>query len=451
MGPGREPGSAVTLVSIGSRLRGVLLSSRAATELPVESVLVSEAVEFCSKLIQIDTMNHAGAGANESVAADFVLQKLRQVGLSPVLFEPAPGRCTVVCRITGEEALSDLPGLVVHAHLDTVPANEADWTIPPLSGEVRDGRIWGRGAIDMKNACAIMLALARHIARTGEQPGRDVVLVWFADEETGGEWGARALLKERPDLVAGCDTAVGEVGGFSVQLTDGRRAYLVETEQKGVVWARLRAEGDAGHGSLCHSDPAPQRLTEALTRILNASWPGQEPADSLALTDLASEPSIARWVEAARQNTCNVTQLSASGASNVVPGTATADLDCRILATPTDGIITRLRSLAGKGIVVNVLLEEGFSASPLDPEFARVALECVSDLDPEAVLQPFRMPIGSDNQAFRLAGFKAYGFLPMRLPAGFDLPSMFHGIDECIPIESLAFGAEALHTLVLSY
>lgn len=409
---------------------------------------VAEVVEFCSALIRFNTTNHGGAdGADERFAANYIADRLREVGLQFTLFEPAPRRVSVICRIAGED--QSLPGLVIHAHLDTVPVTESEWSVDPFGGEVRDDAVWGRGAIDMKNVCAMMLAAARSIARRGVRPRRDIVFVWFADEEAGGEWGAQALLRDRPDLIAGCDTAISEVGGFSVELPNGKRGYLLETEQKGVLWIRLTANGRGGHGSLPHTDAAPASLVSGLSSILTHDW-ATNPADEL-LASIPAVPGMQRWIDAATATTCNLTHLDANGSSNVVATRATADLDCRTLVADADSILDRIQNLVANTATVTVIREDAPTTTPLHPEFESAALNALRMHDPDPILIPFRMPIASDNRFFRAHGFKAYGFIPMQIPPEFDLASMFHGVDEHVPTTSLTFGTDVLTHLLCNY
>ena len=187
-----------------------------------------------------------------------------------MVLESHPKRTSVVARIPGRDAAR--PALLVHGHLDVVPANAPDWRHDPFSGEIADGCVWGRGAIDMKDMDAMMLAVVRQRQREERPPARDVVLAFTADEEAGGTWGARWLVDNHPGLFEGVTEAVGEVGGFS--LTLGRqRLYLLQTAEKGIAWMRLTARGTAGHGSMIQPDNAVTELAEAIGRLGRHEWP----------------------------------------------------------------------------------------------------------------------------------------------------------------------------------
>ena len=232
-----------------------------------------EVVGICRDLIRIDTSNYGDdSGPGERVAAEHVMGLLTEVGLDPELFESEPGRASVVVRLEGSD--SSRPALVLHGHLDVVPARADDWSVDPFGAEEVDGLVWGRGAVDMKDMDAMILAVVRQMAREGRRPARDVVVAMFADEEAGGAKGARWAVDNRPDLFEGATEAISEVGGFSVDV-DGRRAYLLQTAEKGLSWLRLVADGRAGHGSQVNADNAVTHLAEAVARLGRHPWPLQ--------------------------------------------------------------------------------------------------------------------------------------------------------------------------------
>ncbi len=235
-----------------------------------------EVVRICQELIRIDTSNYGdGSGPGEAAAAEYVVGLLREVGLEPQTFESDPGRVSVAVRLPGADR--DRGALCVHGHLDVVPANAADWSVDPFAGEERDGCVWGRGAVDMKDMDAMMLAAVRHLARTGTVPPRDLVVVFFADEEAGGTKGSHFMVAEHPEVFDGVTEAISEVGGYSVTVTDRdgqeKRTYLLQTAEKGIVWLRLTAHGRAGHGSVPNDENAIVRLAEAISRIAAHKWP----------------------------------------------------------------------------------------------------------------------------------------------------------------------------------
>ncbi|HYY12239.1 MAG TPA: M20/M25/M40 family metallo-hydrolase, partial [Kineosporiaceae bacterium] len=243
------------------------------TAAPQESTAEREAVDICRDLIRIDTSNYGDdSGPGERKAAEHVAALLSEVGLEPELFESAPKRANVFARIPGADP--SRPALLVHGHLDVVPARAEDWRVDPFSGDVVDDCVWGRGAVDMKDMDAMILAAVRELVRSGERPPRDLVVAFLADEEAGGNHGATWVVDHRRDLLEGVGEAVSEVGGFSTTI-DGRRAYLLQTAEKGIRWLRLVAHGRAGHGSQVNDDNAVTRLCEAVARIGTHPWPLQ--------------------------------------------------------------------------------------------------------------------------------------------------------------------------------
>ena len=237
------------------------------------SAAEDEVVDLASQLIAIDTTNtgEPETTAGEREAAEYVAGKLTEVGIEVEVFDSgAPGRTNVFCRLRGADP--DRDALLVHGHLDVVPAEPAEWSVHPFSGAVQDGYVWGRGAIDMKDMVAMMIAVARRFARDGVVPRRDIVFAFVADEEAGGEFGAQWLVDHRPDLFEGCTEAVGEVGGFSLTLNQ-QRMYLIQAAEKGLSWVRLRAQGVPGHGSFLHDDNPVTKLAAAVARLGEHTFP----------------------------------------------------------------------------------------------------------------------------------------------------------------------------------
>ena len=429
-----------------------------------------EAVTICHELIRIDSTNYGDdSGPGERAAAEYVAGLLAEVGLEPEVLEREPRRTNVVVRISGEDA--DRPALLLHGHLDVVPAQAADWQVAPFSGDERDGCLWGRGAVDMKDMDAMILAVVRDMARTGRRPPRDLVLAFVADEEAGGGHGARWLVTERPELFEGVTEAVSEVGGFSIDV-GGRRAYLLQTAEKGLAWLRLTAHGRAGHGSQANPDNAVTHLAAAVARIGAHEWPLEVPPTVRAfltgLSDLAGAPnpvhgdtvdrgllydmlgSTARWVEATTRNTANPTLLDAGYKHNVIPGTATALLDCRFLPGREEELMSTIRELAGEHVAVDVVHRDVALEVPFGGPLMDAMISALSAEDPDAAVLPYCLAGGTDNKSFSRLGIAGYGFAPLRLPPGLDFSGMFHGVDERVPIESLRFGVRTLDRFLRS-
>ncbi len=433
-------------------------SQRAGAALPVSE---QEVVGLLSDLIRIDTSNPTHP---ERPAAEWVAEKLHEVGIACELIDAAPGRTSVVARLPGRD--SSRPALLVQGHLDVVPADAAGWSVPPFSGEVTDGWVWGRGAVDMKNMDAMVLAVVRDWARRGLAPDRDLVLAFVADEENGGHFGSRYLVEHHAEVFADCTEAIGEVGGFSVDLNDRARLYLIQTAEKGISWLRLRATSSAGHGSMLHDANAVTRLAGAVSRIGEHEFPlvisdgDRELLDAVAeICGIDWDPAdpveclsrlgpLARVVGASLRNTANPTMLAAGERVNVVPSRAEATIDARFVPGGEDALLGEIDRLMGPGIEREVLhsavsVQTSFEGALIDAMAAALRAE-----DPLARAVPYTFSGGTDAKAFSTLGIRCFGFSPLMLPRGFDFASVFHGVDERVPIAALEFGVRVLGRLL---
>ncbi|TCK25711.1 M20/M25/M40 family metallo-hydrolase [Pseudonocardia endophytica] len=423
----------------------------------------AEVVELCSELIRIDTSNTADPEtlAGEAEAADYVAAKLREVGYEvEVLESGAPKRMNVIARLEGADR--ERGALLVHGHLDVVPADPGEWSVHPFSGAVQDGYVWGRGAVDMKDMDAMMLAVARRFRREGIVPPRDIVWAFVADEEAGGKFGAQWLVANRPDLFEGCTEAVGEVGGFSLTYADDRRVYLVESAEKSMAWMRLRARGKPGHGSFLHDDNAVTTLSEAVGRLGNHTFPivltdtvrafvermreltGQELPEEDLEGAMAKLGPIARMVGATVRDTANPTMLSAGYKSNVIPSTAEAVIDCRILPGRRDAFLAEVDELIGPDVEREWITDLPSVETPFDGALTEAMHAALRTEDPTAEITPYMLSGGTDAKSFAKLGMDCYGFAPLRLPPDLDFASLFHGIDERVPVDALTFGTRVL-------
>lgn len=421
-----------------------------------------EVVELCSDLIRIDTSNPT---STERAAAEYVAAKLDEVGISPTLLESEPGRASVVARVEGTDP--SRPALLVHGHLDVVPADAGEWSVHPFGGEVRDGYLWGRGAVDMKDMDAMTLAVVREWATTGVRPPRDVVVAFVADEEAGGVQGARYLVDNHAGLFEGCTEAVSEVGGFSVTVHDDLRLYLIQTAEKGMSWLRLTARGRPGHGSMRHDDNAVVRLAAAVARIGRYEFPVvltktvrrflEELADVLEVEinlDTADRDELdalvarlggmARMIGATLSNTANPTMLEAGYKSNVIPGTAEATVDGRFLPGNEDELVRQLDALLGAGVTREWLHRDQAVETDFDGPLVEAMVAALHAEDPAAHPVPYTMSGGTDAKSFERLGMRCFGFSPLLLPPDLDFSALFHGIDERVPTAGLEFGTRVL-------
>jgi acetylornithine deacetylase/succinyl-diaminopimelate desuccinylase-like protein len=311
----------------------------------MDAALEQETIEIARDLIRIESVNTgdpATIGDGEERAARHVRDRLDEVGISGEFVLPTPGRGSFVVRIPGRD--SSVGALLVHAHLDVVPVDAADWSVPPFAAEIReDDRhgevLYGRGAVDMKGFAGTVIAVARALARSGVVPRRDLVLAFLADEEAGGVWGAKWLVENRPELFAGVTEAIGEVGGFSVPLPTARhgarRAYLLATAEKGAGWLRLRARGAAGHASTPGADTAVLRLARAVAALGEHRFP-VERTDATApflaaFSELTGQDALPGLVDAGLRHSAVPTMLAAGYKLNVIPGEAVAEVDTRVV------------------------------------------------------------------------------------------------------------------------
>ena len=414
-----------------------------------------EVVDLCRELIRIDTSNYGDEeGPGERKAAEYVATLLDEVGIEARLYESDPGRTSVVAHWGGAEG----DGLLLHGHLDVVPAAAEDWEVHPFSGEIRDGYVWGRGAVDMKDFDAMLLSVIRARQRAGRVPERPITLCFTADEEAGGHRGAQVLVEEHAEELEGCTEAVGEVGGFSATVR-GQRLYLVEAAEKGMAWMRLTARGRAGHGSMINGENAVARLAGAVARIGAHEWPVRlTPAmrtllasvGELAGTEVTPEnaPALveefggaARMLGAAIRNTANPTMLRGGYKLNVVPTEATAYVDGRFLPGFEDEFWATLAELVGEGIEIDhVSLQQPWE-TPYDGHLVDAMTRSILAEDEEAIVAPYLMSGGTDAKHFRRLGMRSYGFVPLRLPGDLDFTALFHGVDERVPVDALEFGA----------
>ncbi|MBZ6257800.1 M20/M25/M40 family metallo-hydrolase [Streptomyces olivaceus] len=421
---------------------------------------LDEVVRFTSELIRIDTTNRGGGDCRERPAAEYAAARLAEAGIEPTLLERTEGRTNVVARIEGTDPSAD--ALLVHGHLDVVPAEAADWSVHPFSGEIRDGVVWGRGAVDMKNMDAMILAVVRDWARRGVRPRRDVVIAFTADEEASAEDGSGFLADRHAALFEGCTEGVSESGAFTFHDGAGRQFYPIAAGERGTGWLKLTARGRAGHGSKVNGDNAVTRLAAAVTRIGEHAWPLRlTPTVRAALTEIAAVYGIeadlddvdtlldklgpaAGLVEATVRNSSNPTMLDAGYKVNVIPGEAVAHVDGRFLAGGEDEFRATLDRLTGPDVDWEFAHREVALEAPVDsPTYARMR-SAVQEFAPEGHVVPYCMSGGTDAKQFSRLGITGYGFAPLKLPEGFDYQALFHGVDERVPVEALHFGVRVL-------
>jgi len=433
------------------------------------STAEEEVAEVVSQLIQIDTSNFGNQeGPGEAAAAEYVAGLLAEVGIDSETIETsASHRQAVVARIEGTDP--DAGALLLHGHLDVVPAPEPGWVHPPFSGVIDDeGVLWGRGAVDMKDMDGMMLAVVRNWARQGIKPRRDIVLLFLPDEEAGGKHGSHWLVENRPDIFEGVTEAVGEVGGFSYSLSDDLRIYPIQTAEKGIAWLKLTVTGRAGHGSFLAEDNAVARLCDAASRLGAYRFPVELNDAAKEFLDRVTEltgveidlddpnhatqqlGSIGRVIGATTRNTANLTMLEAGYKANVIPEVAHAYVDGRFLPGKEEEFLAKLDEILGADVTReyvhrDIAVETTFDGPTVDAMAAAIRSE-----DPTGVPVPYLMSGGTDAKAISSLGIRCFGFSPLLLPNDLDFFGMFHAVNERVPVSSLLFGVKVLDRFLRS-
>jgi acetylornithine deacetylase/succinyl-diaminopimelate desuccinylase-like protein len=448
-------------------------------------------VEHLRGLIRIPSVNPPDGGPDvaagrdpdggEAAAARYCAEVLAGAGIGAEVIELTPGRGSCVARLPATGAGTE-PPLILLSHLDVVPVDAESWTRDPFAGDMVDGVVWGRGAVDMKDMVAMELAIMLALARSGADLRRDVIFAAVADEEAGGEHGARGLVEQRPELFHDATgrratAALNEVGGYSITV-EGRRFYTIQVAEKGIAWARLRAMGTPGHGSMPHADNAaiklaaavgavaaaqarrPARLLPVVAGFLEALGLGgvarraaEDPTGVAAELETAvADPVLRRSLAAMLHDTVTPTVLRAGKKVNVLPGSAEAELDVRTLpGTDQATLLDELRSIVGEEVSVESVVTLPAVEWPADAEIVGLMERALRHADPEATPVPMMITPGTDAKALAQLGIPCYGFAPLRLAADVPFLSLFHGHDERVPVDALAFGLPALAEVVAGY
>ena len=428
---------------------------------------LEQTARIASDLIRFDTSNYGeGVSNGEADAAEYLGAQLAALGLKPQFFESEPGRVSVVARVEGAD--SSKPALVVHGHSDVVPADAANWSVDPFGGVIKDGMLWGRGAVDMKDMDAMIITALGDIFESGRQPARDLVIAFFADEENGGVFGSHYLVDNHPELFDGATEAISEVGGYSVTF-GGQRSYLLQTGEKALVWIKLIARGTAAHGSRVIRDNAITRLAEAVAVLGRQEWPvellettellvgeiarimGVDPLSTDADSIVLSTGTAAGFIQASLRTTSNPTLLAAGYKHNVIPDTAEALIDIRTLPGQEEAVLAQVRALIGDDVEIVVMHTDVGLENPFSGALVESMVGALGRHDPEATVLPYLLSGGTDNKALDRLGIAGYGFAPLQLPPSLDFPGMFHGVDERVPLDALVFGRRVLGDLLLTY
>lgn len=428
---------------------------------------VEATASIARDLIRFDTSNYGeGRAKGETEAAEYLGAHLEALGLHPEYVDAAPGRTSVIARFEGSDRSK--PALVVHGHTDVVPADPDNWSVDPFAGVIRDGMLWGRGAVDMKDMNAMIITALHDMVAAGQQPSRDLIIAFFSDEENGGVFGSHYLVDNRPDLFAGATEAISEVGGYSVTF-GGQRAYLLQTGEKALVWIKLIARGRAAHGSRVIHDNAVTKLAEAVAILGRQEWPvdlidttehlvreiarimNVDPETTDPDSVVLSTGTAAGFIQASLRTTTNPTLLKAGYKHNVIPDVAEALVDIRTLPGEESAVLDRVRELIGDDIEIVLMHHDVGLENPFGGVLVDAMVGTLMAHDPQAVVLPYLLSGGTDNKALSKLGIAGYGFAPLQLPETLDFPGMFHGVDERVPLDALVFGRRVLGDLLRTY
>lgn len=434
--------------------------------------LTAEAVHHLQALLRFDTTNPPG---NELPAMEYMAGVLRAAGLEPVVLESAPQRGNMVARLQGD---GSLPPLLLYNHLDVVPAEPSHWTHPPFSGDVADGCVWGRGALDMKSIAVMQLMTMLILKREGIPLHRDVILAATADEEIDSDVGAEWLVKHHPDLVR-AEYGLSEMGGQTVHI-EGKRFYPIMTAEKGTCWLHVRATGRPGHGSVPHSDNAVVHLARAVDRIAARPLPLRiTPTAAGCIQRIAHtvggatglllsatlnpllhdaalralpDRSLAESLHAILHNTASPTMLRAGRKVNVIPSDAEVWLDGRIVpGCDVDVFLAEVRSRLGEAFEITIEhVSPPLESSAETPLFKAIE-QHLNAVEPDATVMPYMAAGASDAKLFAQLGIQCYGFAPMLIDPGEAYDGLIHGHDERITLKALAFGVRLLAQTVRDF
>ena len=431
---------------------------------------MTEVVEVLRDLLRFDTTNPPG---NEGECMGYVRRLVEDAGVETRIVAKDDSRPNLIARVRGA---GEAPPLLLYGHVDVVTTANQRWTHPPFGGELVDGWVWGRGALDMKGGVAMMVDAFLRAARGELQPRGDVILCILADEENGGDFGARFLCEEHPELFEGARHSLGEFGGVSQRL-GGVRFYPIQVAEKQICWLRGRVRGPGGHAAAGVKGAAMGKAGRVLARLDSGRLPVhvtqvarawiESMADavprpqSLLLRSLL-DPRLAeltlrapipelRVLDRALRNTVSATIIHGGDKINVVPSEIELELDGRALpGYGPDDVMREIRMLVGPDLELELVRHDAY---PAHSDLSQMPLlsEILRELDDDAVPVPMLQIGVTDGRFFAGIGIQTYGFLPLSLPDGFEYTGLIHAADERVPADAIRFGAEAVARVLQRY
>ncbi len=436
---------------------------------------VEQTVRNLSRLIQAQTVNPPG---NELPAILLVKEFLERAGVPAEMYtivESMPNRVNLVARLRGDG--SQRP-LLLSGHVDVVPVEREHWSRDPFGGEVIDGMVWGRGALDMKGFLAMYLQIFLMLFRQKTPLKRDVILAAIADEEAGFTHGSQFLVEKHPDLID-AEYGLTEAGGMTVHLGK-TRLYPIQVAEKSVCWLRMRTRGKPGHASVPHTDNAVFHLAQALEKIRRAghlpvhvtptfqamlsaagaqiSFPGRLATQALQSPGLVSlainrmKGPGRNFLNALTTNTISATMLEAGSKVNVIPSSAEVALDCRLVPGQTPEDVKReIKAITGDQVELEVVYASNGAAFSTETELYKIMQQATRKMDPEGIVIPMMMPGATDASQYQRAGMSIYGFTPGILPPELPIMTMAHGHDERIPVSYIQSGLPVLWDVITQF
>jgi acetylornithine deacetylase/succinyl-diaminopimelate desuccinylase-like protein len=437
-----------------------------------------EVTSFLSGLIRMNTTNPPG---NETAAARYVAERLEHDGFKCELFESEPGRGSVVTRLKG---MNGKASLLLLSHLDVVAANAKEWSVDPFSGEVKDGFVWGRGALDMKGMTAVEVMTLKLLKRNNVKPRGDVILAATADEEKGGEAGAGWLVRNHRDRVY-ADYVLNEGAGMAMKV-DGKNVFTINTAEKGILWFKVKAGGTPGHGSvpgaadnaILRMNRVVEKLGSYRSRVSIVPTVRQylnELARSSRFRDLSvllkskaksdyildklakKDKYLAEELRARLRMTVTPTIIHGGTKENIIPSECEAVFDCRVLPgqTPKEALTEIKKHLKDAGVdklSFEIIQANEPSESPLKTSLYELIVHVLKEFEPECGSVPVMLTGGTDSRFFRKMGSVCYGFHPVRPETSYsEMQQTIHGIDERISTENLVFGTSVLYNVIKQF